>query len=60
MLGFYVWEFVLAYYLEKNELGGSVSYVVYYWFVLFVEWEYDIIWISGNGVFGVWWEEMCF
>ncbi|RLP52614.1 MAG: hypothetical protein D6160_19780 [Ketobacter sp.] len=60
VLGFHAWEFAPAYYLEKNELGGSASYVAYHRLALFAEREYDTIRTSGNGVLGAWREETRF
>ena len=57
VLGFHQWQLAPAYYFDKEEFGGSLSYVAFHRLALLAERELDTIQDEEPGIPGIWREE---
>ncbi|MCP5017565.1 MAG: hypothetical protein GY938_20190 [Ketobacter sp.] len=57
VLGFHQWQLAPAYYFDKQEFGGSLSYVAYHRLALLAERELDTVREEAPGIPSVWRQE---
>lgn len=57
VLGFHQWQLSPAYYFDKEEFGGSMSYIAYHRLALLAERELDTVREEQPGIPSVWREE---